>query len=193
MPGMDKQGAFHAVAAGLASRPDMTRPLDWSEGTPERDIFDFLDDYWNSGPGSHRVHVLPPSTNYQLDSMIRSWNQSRRGKQYGLVVNDKLRIGDHNNLNAGAGRTKPIDGTVVLRQVGRRWEVLAHFTDPRTTKIIIDELQKHSSTMLRTVEKLKQDLEKLPSPAPASLTATMEALVAVLKLAAVAEDKETTA
>ncbi|KAL2032193.1 hypothetical protein VTO58DRAFT_105365 [Aureobasidium pullulans] len=92
-----------------------------------------------------------------------------------------------------AGGTKPTNGTVVVRQVGRRWEVLAHFTDPKTTKIIIDELQKHSLIMLRTVEKLKEDLEKLPSPAPASLTATMEVLLAALKLAAVAEDKETTA
>ncbi|KAG2167731.1 hypothetical protein JADG_007470 [Aureobasidium aubasidani] len=113
------------------------------------------------------ANVFEPSIYYQLDLMIRSWNGSRG--------------------------TKPTNGTVVVRQVGRRWEVLAHFTDPKTTKIIIDELQKHSLIMLRTVEKLKEDLEKLPSPAPASLTATMEVLLAALKLAAVAEDKETTA
>ncbi|THW24024.1 hypothetical protein D6D25_06775 [Aureobasidium pullulans] len=183
VPENDGQSAFYAVAAGLASRSDMKRPLDWSEGTPEREIFNFLLRSWDSDPGSYIAGFWGVSTNYQLN----------QGDQYGLIINDELHIDDRNNFDMLAGGTKPTNGTVVVRQVGRRWEVLAHCTDPRTTKIIIDELQKHSSTMLRTVEKLKEDLEKLPSPAPASLTATMEALVAVLKLAAVAAGKETTA
>ncbi|THX01594.1 hypothetical protein D6D13_08791 [Aureobasidium pullulans] len=192
VPENDKQGALYAVAAGLASRADMKRPLDWSEGTPEREILDYLRS-WNTGRGSRLAGVLELSTIYLLESMIKSWNNARQGKQYGLIVNEVLCVGSHNNFDMLAGGTKPIDGTVVVRQVGRRWEVLAHFTEPKPTKIIIDELQKHSSTMLRTVEKLKGDLEKLPSPAPASLTTTIEALVAVLKLAAVAAGKETTA
>lgn len=171
----------------------MKRPLDWSEGTPEREFFNFLLRSWDSGPGPYIAGVWGLSTNYQLKSMIRDWNDSSQGDQYGLIVNDELHIDDRNNFDMLAGGTKPIDATVVVRQVGRRWEVLAHFTDPKPTKIIIDELQKHSSTMLRTVEKLKEDLEKLPSPAHASLTATMEVLLAALKLAAVAEDKDTTA
>jgi len=171
----------------------MKRPLDWSEGTPEREIFNFLLRTWDSGSGSFLAKVWGVSRDTLLVSVIMSWNHSRQGGQYGLIVNDKLLLGDRNHFDMLAGSTKPYNCNVVLRQVGRRWEVLAHFTDPKPTKIIIDELQKHSSTMLRTVEKLKEDLEKLPSPAPAGLTATMEALVAVLKLAAVAEDKETTA
>ncbi|CAD0024083.1 unnamed protein product [Aureobasidium pullulans] len=130
VPGNDLESALYAVAAGLASRADMKRPLDWSKGTPERKIFDYLK------------------------------------RQYGLIVNDELRIGGYNNFGMLAEPTKPTDCTVVVRQVGRRWEVLAHFTDPNPTKIIIDELQKHSSTMLL--------------------------LLAALKLAAVAEDKDTT-
>ncbi|THY29274.1 hypothetical protein D6C99_10534 [Aureobasidium pullulans] len=193
VPGNDGQSAFYAVAAGLASRSDMKRPLDWSEGTPEREIFNFLLRSWDSGPGSYLAKVWEMSTDHQLMSLIMSWNHSRQGELYGLIVNDELRIGGYNNFGMLAEPTKPTDCTVVVRQVGRRWEVLAHFTDPRTTKIIIDELQKHSSTMLHTVEKLKEDLEKLPSPAPASLTSTMEVLLAALKLAAVAEDKKTTA
>ncbi|KEQ81644.1 hypothetical protein M438DRAFT_382987 [Aureobasidium pullulans EXF-150] len=192
VPGSDKQSALYAVAAGLASRVDMERPLDWSEGTPEREILDYLRRL-TTGPGSRLTGVMELSTIYMLESIIRTWNDTRQGGQYGLIVNDELLIGGRNYLHMLAGSTKLPDCTVVLRQGGRRWEVLAHFTDPRTTKIIIDELQKHSSTMLRTVEKLKEDLEKLPSPAPASLTATMEVLLAALKLAAVAEDKETTA
>ncbi|THX76543.1 hypothetical protein D6D04_06762 [Aureobasidium pullulans] len=170
VPGNDLESAIYAVAAGLASRADMKRPLDWSEGTPEREIFDYL--RRSAISRSRLTGVLELPAIYQLDSMIRSWNGSRQGKQYSLVVNDKLRIGGRNYIDMLPGSTKLPDCTVV---------------------IIIDELQKHSSTMLRTVEKLKEDLEKLPSPAHASLTATMEALVAVLKLAAVAEDKETTA
>ncbi|THY69459.1 hypothetical protein D6C86_07216 [Aureobasidium pullulans] len=192
VPGSDKQSALYAVAAGLASRVDMERPLDWSEGTPEREILDYFRRL-TTGPGSRLTGVMELSTICLLDTMIRIWNDSYQGEQYGLIVNDELLIGGRNYLHMLAGSTKLPDCTVVVRQVGRRWEVLAHFTDPRTTKIIIEELQKHSSTMLRTVVKLKEDLEKLPSPAPASLTATMEALVAVLKLAVVAEDKETTA
>ncbi|THW83604.1 hypothetical protein D6D15_09462 [Aureobasidium pullulans] len=192
VPENEKQGALYAVAAGLASRADMKRPLDWSEGTPERKTFDCLGRL-ATALGNRLAGVLELSTICVLDSMIRIWNDSYQGGQYGLIVNDELLIGGRNYLHMLAGSTKLPDCTVVLRQVGRRWEVLAHFTDPRTTKIIIDELQKHSSTMLRTVEKLKEDLEKLPSPAPASLTATMEVLLAALKLAAVAEDKKTTA
>ncbi|THZ35157.1 hypothetical protein D6C90_07451 [Aureobasidium pullulans] len=186
------EDVLYAVAAGLASRADMKRPLDWSEGTPERKTFDCLRRL-ATALGNRLAGVLELSTICVLDSMIRIWNDSYQGGQYGLIVNDELLIGGRNYLHMLAGSTKLPDCTVVLRQVGRRWEVLAHFTDPRTTKIIIDELQKHSSTMLRTVEKLKEDLEKLPSPAPASLTATMEVLLAALKLAAVAEDKKTTA
>lgn len=170
----------------------MKRPLDWSEGTPERKIFNLLLRTWDSGSGSFLTKVWGVSKDTVLVSVIMSWNHSRQGGQYGLIVNDKLRIG-RDSSGMLAGGTKPADGTVVVRQVGRRWEAHAHFTDPKPTKDIIDELQKHSSTMLRTVEKLKEDLEKLPSPAPAGLTATMEALVAVLKLAAVAAGKETTA
>lgn len=170
----------------------MNRPLDWSEGTPEREILDYLRRLTTS-PGSRLTGVMELSTICVLDSMIRIWNDSYQGGQYGLIVNDELLIGGRNYLHMLVGSTKLPDCIVVLRQIGCRWEVLAHFTDPRTTKIIIDELQKHSSTMLRTVEKLREDLEKLPSPAPASLTATMEVLLAALKLAAVAEDKKTTA
>ena len=169
----------------------MKRPLDWSKGTPERKIFDYLKRL-TTVLGSPLAGVLELSTIYMLETIIRTWNDTRQGGQYGLIVNDELRIGGYNNFGMLAEPTKPTDCTVVVRQVGRRWEVLAHFTDPNPTKIIIDELQKHSSTMLRTVEKLKEDLEKLPSPAPASLTATMEVLLAALKLAAVAEDKDTT-
>ncbi|TIA46480.1 hypothetical protein D6C77_10530 [Aureobasidium pullulans] len=190
--GYGEQSAFYAVAAGLASGPDIPRPLDWSEGTPEREIFDFILRTWDSGSGSFLAKVWGVCRDTVLVSVIMSWNHLRQGGQYGLIVNDKLRIG-RNSSGMLAGGTKPADGTVVVRQVGRRWEVLAHFTDPKPTKIIFDELQKHSSIMLRTVEKLKEDLEKVPSPAPDSLTATMEVLLAALKLAAVAEDKETTA
>ncbi|THX32556.1 hypothetical protein D6D10_08090 [Aureobasidium pullulans] len=163
-----------------------------SEATPEREILDYLRRL-TTGPGSRLTGVMELSTIYMLESIIRTWNDTRQGGQYGLIVNDELLIGGRNYSDMLPGSTKLPDGTVVVRQVGRRWEAHAHFTDPKPTKIIIDELQKHSSTMLRTVEKLKEDLEKLPSPAPASSTATMEVLLAALKLAAVAEDKETTA
>ena len=171
----------------------MERPLDWSESTPGREISNFFGLPWDSGSGSCLAGALELSTIYEVESMIRSWNNSCQGVQYGLVVNDELLLGDRNHFDMLAGSTKPTNCNVVLRQVSRRWEVLAHFTDPKPSKIIIDELQKHSSTMLRTVEKLKEDLERLPSPAHASLTATMEVLLAALKLAAVAEDKKTTA
>lgn len=170
----------------------MKRPLDWSEGTPERKTFDCLRRL-ATALGNRLAGVLELSTIYVLESIIRSWNDSCQGGQYGLIVNDELLISGRNYIDMLPGSTKLPDCTIVVRQVGRRWEVLDHFTDPKPTKIIIDELQQHSSTMLRTVEKLKEDLEKLSSPAHASLTATMEALVAVPKLAAVAEDKETTA
>ncbi|THX21872.1 hypothetical protein D6D12_09642 [Aureobasidium pullulans] len=192
VPGSDKQSALYAAAAGLASRVDMKRPLDWSEATPEREILDYLRCLYTA-PGSRPAGVMELSTTYLLESIVRTWNDSCQGGRYGLIVNNEICFGGSNYFDMLAGLTTPTGGTVIVRQVGRRWEVDAHFADPKPTKIIIDELQKHSSTMLRTVEKLKEDLEKLPSPAPASLTATMEALVAVLKLAAVAEGKETTA
>ncbi|THY75616.1 hypothetical protein D6C95_10012 [Aureobasidium pullulans] len=158
--GYGEQSAFYAVAAGLASGPDIPRPLDWSEGTPEREIFNFLEHSWDSGSDSYIANVFEPSIYYQLDLMIRSWNGSRQEKQYSLVLQKH--------------------SLTTLRTVEKLKEDL-------------EKLQKQYSTMLRTVEKLKEDLEKLPSPAPASLTATMEVLLAALKLAAVAEDKETTA
>ncbi|THX78618.1 hypothetical protein D6D05_05302 [Aureobasidium pullulans] len=82
--GYGEQSAFYAVAAGLASGPDIPRPLDWSEGTPEREIFNFLEHSWDSGSDSYIANVFEPSIYYQLDLMIRSWN----GSHHELIIDE---------------------------------------------------------------------------------------------------------